>query len=274
MSDLIIVGSRSFSVGEWNEQFLDAIAEVGATKSSSAAAKAKRRLATLNAAIKKAAAQAKNNKLKALAATATKTTNATLAAQNAAAAARLKATRDFLDQPTCPIPVCFDAVAPGSVSAVATISSPHDQPWRMVAIVANDSQCDGMRVTSLKFGNTEHVPACVAYVGGTPTQPGVDLSIFSGKLHRAILPSHQFRPWGLGRGGWIRPDGKIYLQLFNPSATAKSANLIVLVQSSPCGEKATYGKDFMYEDGSQVARSSWSKLRRGAFSFVPRAIAR
>jgi hypothetical protein len=200
----------------------------------------------------------------------------TQAAMAAAASHRVKATRDYLEQPTHVIPVGFDAIPLGSLSGIATIKAPHNQPWRLLNIHTNDNQCTGMRFVSIKLANTEHVLASnIAWSAGAPVNPGIDAAVFSGKMHRGLQPTFQYRPWALGRGGWLRSDAEILLQVFNPSATtAASLNVSLLVQSSPCGEGVGYATTAVLPNGSPEANRMWRKLGKGFLNLWPRALKR
>lgn len=270
MGEQILVGG-AIPVGEWTQQIGDELFQIGAAmargglKGNAVSALNQRLLAFEKE-------HAKTRALAPILKLSSGVRAVTAATLRAGAVARVQDTRDYLEQATHVIPVCFDNVGATSSSGTATIASPHDQPWRVVAIHTNDSQCTGIRFTSLKFGNTEHVVSSnVTFTAGSPTSAGIDAAAFSGKLYRALKPQFQYRPWGLGKGGWIRSDGHIVMQVYNPGASAASLNVSVFVQSSPCGEKAAYDPTFAHPMGSDIDKKMWRRLTKGLISFWPRS---
>lgn len=160
--------------------------------------------------------------------------------QAAVSSAEAKGVTDRLAQATHVIPVCFDNVATVSPSGIATVSAPHNRPWRFLGVMANDAQTSVVlppRLISLKIAGTEHIIASnVVFSSGSPTSPGVDLSVFSTKNHLALKPEFRWRFWGMGIAGVMRSDAQILMQVYNPAGASQSVNLSLLVQSSPCGD--------------------------------------
>ncbi len=266
----ILVGG--VDVGAWADGMSNDLVELGAALSAGQKKTANALMARIKA--NAAAAQAQALKTPAVAPLAklgaaaqkVSATVLTLAAQS-----RFKKSEEAAEQPTHVIPVCFDNVAPGAASGVATITAPHDQPWRLVGIMANDAQSKGIRVVELKFGNTEHViQSNVTYSTGGPTNPGMDCEIFSGKLYLGNRAQFRYRPWGLGPSGWIRSDAKIQVKVFNPGAEAASINLSFLVQSSPCGEGAVYDDAFVHPKSRKLGAAFHQKFTKNLLSYFRR----
>jgi hypothetical protein len=276
MAGQVLVGG-AIPVGEYTEALGDELAELGAVIQRARRPGLDPRFRGLLASVQsrigslEAAAQAKPQQFRPMLRLTQGVRAVAQAAAQAAAAQRVKSTRDYLEQPTHVIPVPFDAVAATSLSGVATVKAPHGQPWRLCSIHTNDAQCTGIRVVSIKLANTEHVVASnVSFSSGGPTNAGIDAALFSGKMYRGLMASYQYRPWGLGRGGWLRSDAELQLQVYNPGAAAVSLNLSLLVQSSPCGEGTQYGDKTVFPVGSPEDRRMWRRLSRGLFNFFPR----
>jgi len=270
----ILIGGMT-PVGEYLEQWGDDLGRViPMTRSNPSPAQIKPVVASLNnRALQFQQTASRVPALQALSKFATQTTTTVTAALQAAAAARFKATHEWLNRPTHVIPVNFDAVAAATLSGVATVAAPHNSAWRLIAIQVNDAQALGMRITSFTLANTEHVVTSnVTFSGGAPTSPGIDASIFSNRMNTVLLPEYRYRPWALKRGGVLRSDAVIKIQVYNPGAAAASLNLTLFVQSSPCGDGDGYAteKGGVHPMGSEQSEAFLNSLASGGMSFWPR----
>ncbi|WP_437679971.1 hypothetical protein [Sorangium sp. So ce131] len=175
-------------------------------------------------------------------------TSALAAAMNASTALRVRQTADYLRQPTHVIPVCIDALATATESALITISAPHSgQSWRLVGIGVTNTATGGvspLRFTSFKMAGVEHVVTSnVAFASGAPTSPGIDISVFNYQnFAHASLPEFRYRPWAM-KNGALRSDAKIEFKIYNPHTAGQSGNLSFFVQSNPCGDDSQYSTD-------------------------------
>lgn len=271
--------SQSLIVGEVQEAYRDLVGHVGAfnpiayvNQQSAKSLAYARDLQAKNARLKAAAAKAPAKIRKRLGPL-VKATSAMSAMQRAMLSADARTATERMNQATHVIPICFDGVATVTLSAVATISAPHNRPWRFLGITTNDGQTSAaapFRLVSLLLANTEHVVTSnVAFSASAPTSPGVDLGIFSVKNQLGAAQSaYRWRPWGLGAAGVLRSDAQIKIQVYNPAAATASCNISVFVQSSPCGDDDFYTTDAggVLAANDKRAVQFMSQLRSGAMS--------
>lgn len=184
-------------------------------------------------------------------------------ARQAAIAKRVSDTADYLEAATHIVPINFDATADAGTNT-ADVTAPHSgQPWRYLTMFAACSAAVGVRLTSFEIASTNHITTGNVTYGTAPTAPGIDFAMFTGANHLAATrPQYQYRPWGIGRAGVLRPDAHIKIAIVNKSGAAASTFVGLMVQSSPCGEGSAYPNDRggAYRPKSKATRAFLNKI--------------
>jgi hypothetical protein len=115
-----------------------------------------------------------------------------------------------------------------------------------------------------------HVSNSTITYSTSPSDGGLDLSSFAGtNALTANLPMFKWQPWGMKRGGVMRPDAKIYIATANRSGASASYFIHLMVQANPCGENALYSTDKkgVYGRSERQSRAFFKSLMN--LSFFP-----
>lgn len=184
-------------------------------------------------------------------------------AKQAAVARRVNDTAEYLEAATHVVPICFDGTLDAGTNT-ADVSAPHSgQPWRYLAAFASCTAAVGVRLTSFEVASTNHISTSNVSYGTAPTAPGIDLSLLTGSNHLAAnRANYQWRPWGIGRAGVLRPDAHVKLAIANRSGATATTFIGLMVQSNPCGEAGRYQSAFAYKRGGKSEKAFIQKVLR------------
>ena len=146
----------------------------------------------------------------------------------------------------------FDAVGPGALSVLATLSSPYSGRDFLIGdvLVPAELQPRGrfalLDFASINFASPSATASTVQYqnfgggVTGAPATQGMDFTVFYQNKTSPHRRRH-FCPW---TGFVFRSDAKILIQVFNPdTVNARSYDFAWCMRSDPCAE---FARNFIY----------------------------